>query len=189
MINPRRLAFDFDGVVANTMQLFLDILKDIYGINHIVYQDIVQYQLEACLDIDPEIIHAATDRIISGDYPCCLQPIDGAEAVLKRLSAFSPVRMVTARPYPGPMDAWLQALLPPADHQVEITSTGSYDAKPPILKAAGIDYFVEDRLDTCFLLAHHDIKPVLFSQPWNRRPHPFVEVAGWDQLEALIQWN
>lgn len=67
MIDSRRLAFDIDGVVANTMQLFLDILNDVYGINHIT--------------------------------------------------------------------------------------------------------------------------PVLFSQPWNRRLHPFMEVGSWNQLEELIQWT
>ncbi len=189
MINPRQLAFDIDGVLADTMHLFLDILKDVYAINHIAYSDFTQYQLEACLDIDPDIIRAAADRIIDGDYPCDLQPIKGAEDALKRLHAFGPIRLVTARPHPGPIKAWLDALLPPEHYRVEITSTGSYDTKPAVLKAGGIDFFVEDRLDTCFLLQKQDIKPILFVQPWNRQPHPFTEVDGWRQLEALIQWN
>ena len=70
MIDPRRLAFDIDGVLANTMQLFLDILRDVYGINHIAYEHITQYQLEDCLDVDPKIISGAAHRIIEGDYPC-----------------------------------------------------------------------------------------------------------------------
>jgi 5'(3')-deoxyribonucleotidase len=32
------------------------------------------------------------------------------------------------------------------------------------------------------------IEPVLFKQPWNREPHPFVEVGNWDELEALIDF-
>ena len=189
MINPRQLAFDIDGVLANTMQLFLDILEDMYGVNHIAYNDITQYQLDACLDVDPDIIQAATHRIIDGDYPCRLRPINGAVDVLKRLTAFGPIRLVTARPHPGPIEAWMNALLPPEQYRVEITSTGSYDAKPAVLKAGGVDFFVEDRLDTCFLLQEHGIKPILFVQPWNRQPHPFTEVHGWHQLEALIDWS
>ena len=188
MIDPKRLAFDIDGVVANTMQLFLDILKDVYGVNHIAYKDIHQYELEACLDLEPEIITGATDRIIDGNYPCRLRPNDGAPRVLKRLHAFGPIRLVTARPYPGPIRLWIDRFLPPERYRVDITATGRYDVKHEVLKADRIEWFVEDRLDTCFLLQAHSIKPVVFAQPWNRQPHPFVEVENWGQLERLMQW-
>ncbi len=187
-IDPRRLAFDIDGVVADTMGLFLDILRDVYGINHASYEDITQYRLEACLDIEPAIIRAATERIIQGDYPCRLDPLPGAVEVLKRLDDFGPIRLITARPHPGPIPAWIAQLLPPERYRVDIISTGAFDAKPAVLKEAGIDVFVEDRLETCFLLQKHDIDPVVFVHPWNREPHPFLEVNGWDQLEELIAW-
>ncbi len=188
MIAPQTLAFDIDGVVADTMQLFLDILKQIYAVNHITYDDITQYQLEACLDVDPAIIQAAAERIIDGDYSCRLLPMDGAQEILQRLHAFGPIRLVTARPHLGPIREWMDALLPPDQYRVEMTTTGKAAAKPAVLKVEGIDFFVEDRLDTCFLLHEHGIKPIVFVQPWNREPHPFIEVHGWRQLESLIQW-
>lgn len=189
MIDPRRLAFDIDGVLANTMQLFLDILKDVYGVNHIAYEDITQYHLEACLDVDPKIITGATDRIINGNYPCQLNPNEGAADVLKQLHAFGTIRLVTARPYPGPIRKWIDQLLPPDRYRVEITATGSFEAKTDILKAENIQWFVEDRLDTCFLIEEQGFTPVVFIQPWNRQPHPFIEVEDWAGLEKLIQWS
>lgn len=189
MIDPTRIAFDIDGVLANTMQLFLDILREVHGVNHIAYDDINQYQLEACLKVDPRIISDATDRIIDGRYPCKLVPNDGAARVLKRLHAYGAIRLVTARPYLGPIKEWIDRLLPPDQYEVDITATGRYEAKPEVLKAHGIAYFVEDRLDTCFLIQKENIRPVVFVQPWNRHPHPFTEVNGWDQLEGLIQWT
>ena len=189
MINPKHLAFDIDGVLAHTMQLFLDILKTVYGINHIVYEDITQYQLDACLDVDPDIISATTDRIITGNYPCRLAPIDGAVPVLKRLHAYGPIRLVTARPYPGPIKAWIDELLPPETFKVNITATGSFDAKAEVLGAQNVSCFVEDRLDTCFLLEAHGITPVLFAQPWNRNAHPFLEIGSWRELDGHIQWE
>ncbi len=183
------MAFDIDGVLADTMHLFLDIVKDVYGINHIAYEDFTQYNIEACLDLDPEIIAGTNDRIIDGNYPCRLAPIEGATRVLKRLSAFGPIRLVTARPYLGPIKVWMDELLPPDQYQVEMTASGSYDAKPEILKAENITFFVEDRLDTCFLLQKYNITPVVFVQPWNRQPHPFMDVDGWLQLEKLIDWQ
>ncbi|MGD8834481.1 MAG: haloacid dehalogenase [Desulfobacteraceae bacterium] len=189
MIDPRRLAFDVDGVLANTMQLFLDILKDVYGINHIAYEHITQYQLEDCLDVDPEIISGATHRIIEGDYPCQLIAYDGVERVLKRLHAFGPIRLVTARPHLGPIRQWIDQILPPEQYRVDITPTGAFDAKPEVLKAKNIHWFVEDRLDTCHLLETHNITPLVYTQPWNRQPHPFMEVGNWSQLESLVSWS
>jgi uncharacterized HAD superfamily protein len=189
MIDPKHLAFDIDGVLAHTMQLFLDILKVVYGINHIVYDDITQYQLDACLDVDPEILSAATERIIDGNYPCRLAPMDGAVAVLERLSGYGPIRLVTARPYPGPIRAWIDDLLPADSYRVDITATGSFEAKVDVLTAQNITCFVEDRLDTCFLLQEHGITPVVFVQPWNRLPHPFLEVRSWREIEAHIFWG
>ncbi len=189
MIDPKKIGFDIDGVLANTMQLFLDILLQVHGINHISLTDMTQYELSMCLDIDPEIIAAVNRAIIDGDYPGRLKPIDGAARVLKRLSAYGPIRLVTARPFPGPITAWMAELLPPDRYAVEITATGGFENKIDILKAENINYFVEDRLDTCFLLQNHDITPVLFAQPWNRQPHPFEEVDNWHQLEGLIDWG
>jgi uncharacterized HAD superfamily protein len=189
MIDPLQIGFDIDGVLANTMQLFVDILDDVYGIGHVTLDQITKYELEACLDIDPQIISAANQSIIDGDYPGRLAPMHGAVAVLKRLSTYGPVRLVTARPYPGPIQAWVEELLPAERYPVQITATGSFESKAEILKAEKITCFVEDRLETCFLLQNHDITPVLFAQPWNRRPHPFDEVDTWDQLARMIDWR
>ena len=63
MISPGQIAFDIDGVFANTMGLFLEIARKDYGINHIKYEDITQYFLEECLDVKPEIINIIINGI------------------------------------------------------------------------------------------------------------------------------
>jgi uncharacterized protein len=189
MIDPRQLGFDIDGVVADTMHLFIDIAREVYGLNHIGYQDITNYHLEQCLDMPPETIRAIVAHIIEGDYPCRLAPIEGAGEVLQRLCAFGPIRMVTARPRLGPIGYWMDELLPPARCRVQIVATGSFEAKSDVLMDQKVAYFVEDRLDTCYLIKERGITPVLFAQPWNRQPHPFIEVNGWRQLEMLIDFE
>ncbi len=189
MIDPESVAFDIDGVIANTMQLFLDIAQEVYGINNIRYGDITKYHLDECLAMDPEVIREINNRIIEGNYPCALAPIEGAAGVLRRLGHFGPLRLVTARPKPGPMSDWMPQLLLPDQHRIEMHATGSFEAKADVLKAHNIRFFVEDRLDTCFLLEGQDITPVLFVQPWNREPHPFIEVSNWEQLERLFNFD
>jgi len=66
MIDPTRVAFDIDGVIADTMSLFLDIVHEDFNIEGIGYGDITCYQLADCLDLDLAIIDAAIAKILDG---------------------------------------------------------------------------------------------------------------------------
>jgi len=189
MIDPSSVAFDIDGVVADTMTLFLDIARQEYNLNSIRYSDITTYKLEECLDIDPKVIDAIVLQILDGNYSAPLHPIAGASAGLAKIERHrSPIIFITARPYPGPIRNWIKQTLRLDLAAFEVIATGSHEAKAGILQQRKISYFVEDRLETCFLLQDAGVQPVLFRQPWNREPHPFVEVSSWDDLQALIEF-
>jgi hypothetical protein len=96
------------------------------------------------------------------------------------------VLFVTARPYCGPICQWLQDQLPLPPESIDIVTTGDFDAKAEILHQHGRSYFVEDRLETCYALERVGITPILFRQPWNRQPHPFMEVGSWRELAQLV---
>ncbi|MEZ4524659.1 MAG: hypothetical protein R2941_01895 [Desulfobacterales bacterium] len=103
MINPASLAFDIDGVVADTMRLFLDIAREDHGIHDVRYEHITRYMLEECLDIHPDIIADVIAKLLDGSRDAELRPIAGARRVLTRLGKdHAPVRFVTARPNPWP---------------------------------------------------------------------------------------
>lgn len=187
MIDPASLAFDIDGVVADTMSLFLDIAREEYDITHITYDDITHYMLDECLDMKAEIIGEIIDKLLDGSRDEGLRPLHGAPEVLAKLGRrFGPLCFVTARPTPEPIHQWMLKTLPMGSGEVEITATGSFEAKADVLRDRGRRYFVEDRLETCFLLEEAGITPILFRQPWNRKAHPFIEVGSWRELEAKI---
>ena len=189
MIDPSSVAFDIDGVVADTMTLFLDIARQEYNLNGIQYSDITSYKLEDCLDIDPQVIDAIVLRILDGNYSATLHPIAGASEGLAKIERHcNPVIFITARPYPGPIQDWINQTLRLDPATFEVIATGSHEAKAGILQQRNISYFVEDRLDTCFLLQDAAVQPILYRQPWNREQHPFVEVGSWDELQALIEF-
>ena len=191
MIDPESLAFDIDGVVADTMGLFLRIARDDYNIRDVDYKDITSYLLGDCLElkIDKKIIDVIITRLLDGDYVQSLQPLDGApEALNKIANAHTPLLFVTARPYPGPIRDWLTDTLGLTDSGIHIISTGSFDKKTDVLLQHKITHFVEDRLETCFDISKAGIHPVLFKQPWNRERHPFKEVENWNELAALIDF-
>lgn len=186
MISPEQIAFDIDGVFANTMTLFLEIARKDYGINHIKYSDITQYYLEECLDIDPDIISAIINCILEGDCDAELKPLDGSRKALSDMARKGPLLFVTARPTLAPIKSWVDRMLPESPFPIEVIATGAHEAKTDVLKAHGIRYFVDDCLEVCFMLYEQDITPILFHQPWNRSSHPFLEVRTWVEIMDLI---
>jgi 5'(3')-deoxyribonucleotidase len=190
LIQPQSIAFDVDGVIADTMSLFLAIAHDDFNIQGIRYEDIACYNLEDCLDMDRNVIARIVLRILEGDYSRPLQPIPGAPTVLQRLAREVPsLLFVTARPNVGPVGDWMRRMLDDAAAGIEIVATGSFEAKAEVLIRRNITHFVEDRLETCFALDAVGVVPVLFAQPWNRQAHPFMEVSTWQELDQLIRWE
>jgi len=189
MIDSTSLAFDIDGVFADTMSLFIDIAQEEYKIDNLRYEDISHYYLEECIDLNPEIISEIITKILDGKHNAPLKPIDGSAQVLTRLGRSGRLLFVTARPYLGPIYDWILETLPLDSGLVEVIATGSFEAKADVLLGKNISYFVEDRLETCFALKEKGVTPVLFRQPWNRKKHPFVEVGNWEELEAMIDFR
>ena len=190
MISPASVAFDFDGVIADTMTLFLDIARNEYGIRGIRYDDITEYALSECLDIDPEILNEISRKIVEGDYTVPLKSFERAGEVLTRLAGCrAPVLCVTARPCSGPVDEWVRRNFSLDSGQVKVVATGTFDDKASVLLDKKITHFVEDRLETCFALEESGIVPIVYRQPWNRKPHRFEEVGDWTELERLIDFG
>lgn len=190
MIDPADLAFDFDGVIADTMTLFLDIARSEYRIQDIAYEDITCYSLVSCLDIDPIILKEIAEKITDGNYGLPLKRYEGVSEVMTRLARYhTPILLVTARPHLGPVGDWIRENIPLESHQVEVIATGSFDNKAEVLLDKQRTHFVEDRLETCFYLQDAGIVPILFRQPWNRQPHKFVEVGNWGEISRLIDFS
>ncbi len=187
MIDPAVLAFDIDGVIADTMHLFLDILRDHYDVHSVHYADITCYRLDQCLDLDDDVLEGAVARILDGGYRATLKPVPGAGYVLKRIAETTGrILMVTARPEPGPINSWMNHLLDGQYHRARIIATGSFEAKTDVLLENDIKWFVEDRLDTCHLLKASGIEPIVFQQPWNQDAHDYLQVGSWQELEQRI---
>ena len=189
MINPAALAFDIDGVFADIMSLFIDIAGKDYNIEGISYNDVICYNLEECLDIDPKIIDKIIKTILDGSFSSDLKPLEGAPEVLTRIGTDQgQVLFVTARHEPDLIRNWIAEVLPLNLLAVDVVATGTFEGKADVLLERNIKYFVEDRLETCYLLKEAGIEPVLFRQPWNRQKHPFIEVGSWNELESIIQF-
>lgn len=186
-IRPSEVAFDIDGVLADTVSLFIDIANRDFGIHRLRYEDVTEYDISGIGGIDGVLAMEIVGRILDGKHASPLEPLAGAESVLRRLNrCHRPTLFVTARPNADRIYDWILEVLSLCASDIEVVATGSFEDKKDVLLSKNISYFVEDRLETCFLLKDAGIHPIVFSQPWNRKPHPFPEVRNWQELESLI---
>ncbi len=187
-IKPHEIAFDIDGVVADTMSSFIGVAKKEFGINSIRKEQITSYWLEECLDIPEDTIKAIINRILEDPFDTGLRPIDGAVETLEAIGRCCPVYFVTARPVKEPIVEWLLKHLKdiPRD-RIRVEATGQHDLKPHVLRRLGKTYFLEDHLDTCLALHASGLRPIVFDQPWNQGQTPFYRISGWKELKGLLE--
>jgi len=188
-IRPAELAFDIDGVIADTFRAFVHTARKSYGVE-IDYEAITDYDFKKVIDMDDAASDAIIERILEDPLGIGIRPIPGAVEVLRRLSAFGPLCLVTARSNRDAIMAWIQQTMRFSNgDDLRLEATGTHEEKLPVLLEHGIRYFVEDRLDTCYLIQQSPVTPIVFQQPWNRQVHPFLLVESWDDIDDLVQWE
>jgi uncharacterized HAD superfamily protein len=185
-INPALIGFDIDGVVADTGGAFLRIAGEEYGINSITLDDITSFEVIDCLDVDQGIIEEIFTRLLTEPLTAGLQPMEDAISVLHRFAEEAPLTFVTARPHEKPIAQWLKHFLQPAAFdKIRLVAMGVHDNKIPYIKDLGLRYFVDDRLQTCRMLAQEGITPLVYNQPWNKNGHDLQTVNDWQAIHGL----
>jgi hypothetical protein len=187
-IQPNEIAFDVDGVVADTFRYFVRSARNQYGCAF-DYEDITEYDFRKVIDIEDATSEAIIQRALEDPIHCGIEPLPGAVSSLTRLAGKAPLLFVTARPEPDAILAWLLHYLEDVpEGKIRLEATGTGENKPAVLKAYNVAYFVEDCLETGFLLEKAPVTPIIFEQPWNRKPHPFPRVSTWNQLSSMVAW-
>ncbi len=186
-IRPDQLAFDIDGVVADTMEVFVQLARNHDGLQHLTKEDLVRYDLHRCVPADSTVVDDLICRTLEDENTMRVPPMPGAPEVLSELAEHGPLRFVTARIWPESIVAWLHQTLSGVDREsIQVIATGDPAAKASVLRRMGVVHFLEDRLETCEMLAEHGIRPLLFDQPWNRVESRFPRICNWYQFRRWI---
>ena len=185
-IDPGRIGFDIDGVVADTMEAFIRLADRDHAIK-VRPEDITDFEVEKCLDMDPAIVEDIFGRLMHDPLGEDLRPAPQSLPVLRDLAKRAPLTFITARPEAPPIAAWLGKHLGEAIFaRARLIATGDHDGKVSHVKSLGLSHFVDDRPQTCRLLADETgITPIVFSQPWNRGRHSFATVESWLEIRQL----
>ncbi|MCA1765839.1 MAG: hypothetical protein LC633_06290 [Desulfobulbaceae bacterium] len=185
-IAPGKIGFDFDCVVADTMEAFIRLASEDYGLE-ISPEEITDFMVAKCLAIDLEIIDEIFARLVRDPLGEGLKPMIDAIAVLEELAAEAPLTFITARPDLRPVAAWLERHLGTTSFaRLRLVATGDHDNKGPHIKALGLTHFVDDRAGTCRALAGEEgITPIVYQQPWNFGKHDLNSVVNWEDIKKI----
>lgn len=184
-IHPKYIGFDIDGVVADTMEAFIRLAGENYGLR-VDPGDITDFQVEDCLDVNPAIVTEIFRQLLEDPLAAGLKPMPRAVAVLREFAAVAPLTFITARPQKKPIADWLEkALGPDVYAHVRLVATGEHDGKAAYIKDMQLGYFVDDRAQTCVMLQEEGIFPIVYSQPWNHGRHDLMAVEDWQGIRRL----
>ena len=185
-ILPEQIGFDFDGVIADIGEAFLRMACDEhqYRVN---LGDITSFQVETCTNIPEEVVRKIFDDILEDSLATGLQPIPGALEVLAELALQSRVRIITARTQDQPVIDWLDNHLPAnACAQIDVIAMHDHDQKVRFIQEHNLQFFVDDRAETCAQVAKARLHPLLFRQPWNSNWNDFTTVENWQQIADFL---
>ena len=185
-IDPGLIGFDIDGVVADTMEAFIRLAREDHGVDSISPEDITDFDVEECLDLAPEVMNTIFVRLLHEPVIAGLRPMAHAVSVLKEFAQLAPLHFITARPDKGPIAEWLKLELgPDVFGRVHLVAMGAHDNKTGYIKELGLEYFIDDRVETCVALHREGITPLVYTQPWNRGKHELKTVGDWMDIRAL----
>lgn len=185
-IHPAEIGFDFDGVVADTVEAFIRIACEQHGHCGIRPEDITHFSVERCLGMEADLVESIFLQILRDSVGTGLLPMPGAVEVLGEMSGQSAVTIVTARPEAEPVHHWLQTFFPgPVWSRIRVVAMGDHDDKARHIKELGLSAFIDDRAETCMQLQRAGIRAIVFSQPWNRNRHDLPSVHDWSEIRSL----
>jgi len=185
-IHPAEIGFDFDGVIADTVEAFIRIACEQYAHCGIRPEDITHFSVEQCLDMEAGIAESIFLQILNDSVGSGLLPMPGAVEVLGEMSNHGQVTIVTARPEAEPVHHWLHTVFPdPVWSSIRVVAMGDHDDKARHINHLGLTTFVDDRAETCLQLRSAGIHAIVFAQPWNRDRHSLPTVRTWADIRTL----
>ena len=186
-IAPGEIGFDFDGVIADIAEAFLRIACEKYNYCSFTAEDITSFQVEECLDMPLPLVEEIFNEILTDSVATGLKPMPGMREVINELAGLAQVTIITARPQWQPVADWLDTIFPARTcRKINLIAMGDHDGKISYIRDEGLNYFVDDRTQTCRLLHDAEITPLVFSQPWNRNRHTFQSVESWQEIRAMV---
>lgn len=186
-ITPGEIGFDLDGVIADTGAAFVQIACEEYGYCSFTLDDITDFDVEGCVDMPFELVDRIFNDILLDSLGTGLMPMEGAVDVLSELASCSPITVITARSKKQPVIDWLDEYFPSSTvNTIKLIAMGDHDDKLRYIQEHKLKYFIDDRAETCNMLAAAKINPLVYTHPWNRDRHNLPTVQNWMEIRNIL---
>jgi len=186
-ISPDKIGFDFDGVIADIGEAFIRLACEEHGYCSFALEDITDFHVEKCTNVPESIVQQIFSDILNDSLVTGLVPISGALKVLSQLSQHAQVTIITARDEEAPVADWLANYLEEDVYRkIKLIAMSDHDQKVRFIQQEKIEFFVDDRAETCVQVAGAELTPILFRQPWNSRWNSFATVENWQDISLLL---
>lgn len=187
-IKSHEIGFDLDGVIAATGETFLRLACQEFGHCSFNLEDIKDFEVEDCLAIPKEHVEQLFYSIMKDSLQCGLQPMEGAVDVITELATRAQVTIITARPLTQPVTDWLEHFFPAETcEKINLVATGDHNDKFRYIKDHKLQFFVDDRVETCLQLAETHVTPIVYNQPWNIGRHALQNVNNWVEIKSRME--
>ncbi len=187
-IKSHEIGFDLDGVIAATGETFLRLACQEFGHCSFNLEDIKDFEVEDCLAIPKEHVEQLFYSIMKDSLQCGLQPMEGAVDVITELATRAQVTIITARPLTQPVSEWLDHFFPAETcENINLVATGDHNDKFRYIKDHNLQFFVDDRVETCLQLAETHVTPIVYNQPWNIGRHALQNVSNWVEIKNRME--
>jgi hypothetical protein len=187
LIPPEKIGFDFDGVIADIGEAFIRLACDDHNYCSLNLQEITDFHVEKCTDIPEFVVNRIFSDILEDSLAAGLIPLPGVLEVLQSISHSSTITIITARSAELPVADWFDHYLPSETcRKINIIAMHDHDQKVRYIEQENLDFFIDDRAETCAHIAKANLQPILFRQPWNSRWHDFTTVSSWQEIAGLI---
>ncbi len=186
-IKNHEIGFDLDGVIADTGEAFIRLACEEFDYCSFRLEDITSFQVEDCINIPTDLVEQIFYAILRDSLGTGLTPMSGAVEVITEMADKDPVTIITARPLERPVSDWLDHFFPAKTcKQIKLVAMGDHDDKTRYIREHDLQYFVDDRVETCLQLAETDITPIVFNQPWNQGKHNLQTVNNWQEIKERL---
>jgi uncharacterized HAD superfamily protein len=186
-IQPTEIGFDLDGVIANTAEAFIRLACEQHNYCSFTLQDITNFEIHNCINIPSHLVERIFLDILMDSLSTGVMPMDGAIDVLGNLATHAPITVITARHLEQPVIDWFDKFFPVTTCKaINLIAMGDHNDKLRYIKNHKLHYFVDDRAETCKLLAQEGITPLVYTHPWNLNRHELHSVSNWQEIEGLL---
>ena len=177
------IGLDIDGVIVDYVAVMLPLLSEVCR-RPVTAQDICNYDITKCLNIDDESAEYVWQQTLGTDLLMNAPPIEGAITGLTSLNGHE-IWIVTGRPstLQGLTESWL------ARRNIRYDRIIFDRVMNKMMVGPEFDVFVEDFLEEARIIAEAGIFTILFNQPWNQSqmlPDNCHRVYDWSAIVDLV---